>query len=281
MSYKQDIADYYKQTQDHYKIWWKLDKGLSLHYGLWEEGTNDFVTALGNTNKKMAALAKVTEGAKVLDAGCGVGGAAIYLAKNLKANCIGITLSEEQKVDAIRYASENNVSSLVDFQIQDYLNTTFEDNTFDVVWACESMTSAPSKYEFLQEASRILKPGGRIVVSDYFLAESVKREEHKIILDWEKSWALGPMCSVHELETFGKDFNLKLTKNKNFSEQILPSAKRMYKSYLYGLLPSEIYNLIHPKVSRFAKHHYKSGLYQYKALKKGLWQHHMVVFTKL
>ena len=281
MSYKQDIADYYAQTQDHYKIWWKLDKGLSLHYGLWEKDTKDFVSALANTNKNMAAMAEVSEGAKVLDAGCGVGGAAIYLAKNYNANCIGITLSEEQKADAIRYASKNKVSDLVNFQIQDYLNTDFEDNTFDVVWACESMTSAPSKYEFLQEASRILKPGGRIVISDYFLAKGIKREEHQIILDWEKSWALGPLCSVREMETFGEDFNLKLTKNRNFSEQILPSAKRMYKSYLYGLVPSEIYNLFHPKVSRFAKHHYKSGLYQYKALRKGLWQHHMVVFTKL
>lgn len=228
----------------------------------------------------MAALSGVTEGAKVLDAGCGVGGAAIYLAKNHKVHCIGITLSEEQKADAIRYAKEKKVSDLVDFQIQDYLNTTFEGNTFDVVWACESMTSAPSKYEFLQEASRILKPGGRIIVSDYFLAEGVKREEHQILLDWEKSWALGPMCSLSELEAFGEDFSLKLTHNKNFSKEILPSAKRMYKSYLYGLLPSEIYNLFHRKVSRFAKHHYKSGMYQYMALKKGLWQHHMIVFKK-
>ena len=280
MSYKQDIADYYAQTQNHYKIWWKLDKGLSLHYGLWENDTKDFVTALGNTNRKMAALAEVTGGSKVLDAGCGVGGAAIYLAKNHKANCVGITLSEEQKADAERYALENQVSDLVEFQIQDYFNTNFADNTFDVVWACESMTSAPSKYEFLQEACRVLKPGGRIVVSDYFLAEGVNRKEHQILLDWEKSWALGPLCSVNELQAFGKDFGLKLTQNKNFSEQVLPSAKRMYKSYLYGLVPSEIYNLFHPKVSRFAKHHYKSGLYQYKALKEGLWQHHMVVFTK-
>ena len=281
MSYKQDIADYYAQTKDHYKIWWKLDKGLSLHYGLWEEDTKDFVTALANTNKYMAAMAEVTEGSKVLDAGCGVGGAAIHLAKNHGAHCIGITLSEEQKADAMRYAEENEVSDRVAFQIQDYLNTTFEDDSFDVVWACESMTSAPSKYEFLHEASRLLKPGGRVIVSDYFLAEGVHRKDHQILLDWEKSWALGPLCSVSELEGYGKDFDLQLTQNKNFSKQILPSAKRMYRSYLYGLIPSEVYNLFHPKVSRFAKHHYKSGLYQYKGLKKGLWQHHMVVFEKV
>ena len=47
----------------------------------------------------------------------------------------------------------------------------------------------------------------------------------------------------------------------------------MYYAALLGALPSELYNLSHPNVSRFAKVHYKSGLYQYKALKRGLWKY--------
>ena len=280
MSYQKDIADYYAQTQVHYKTWWKLNKGLSLHYGLWQQGTKDFVTALGNTNQTMAQLSGVVAGSKILDAGCGIGGAAIYLATKHKAECIGITLSPTQKEEAESFAKLYQAEVLTEFQVQDYLNTNFKDETFDVVWACESMTSAPSKQAFLKEAHRVLKPGGRIVISDYFLAKDIDRTKTPLILNWEKSWALGPMCSVEELESFGSDFSLILKTNNDFSKEILPSARRMYLSYVLGLVPSELYNLFHPKVSRFAKHHYKSGLYQYKALKQKLWEYHMVVFEK-
>jgi len=54
----------------------------------------------------------------------------------------------------------------------------------------------------------------------------------------------------------------------------------MYVSSIAGALPSGIYNLFHPKVSRFAKKHYKSGYYQYKALKGGLWRYIIILAVK-
>jgi hypothetical protein len=54
----------------------------------------------------------------------------------------------------------------------------------------------------------------------------------------------------------------------------------MYLSSLAGALPSEIYNLFHPEVTRFAKTHYKSGYYQYKALMAGLWRYVIVLAVK-
>ena len=54
----------------------------------------------------------------------------------------------------------------------------------------------------------------------------------------------------------------------------------MYHTSIIGALPSEIYNLFHPKVSRFAKTHYKCGYYQYKALKEGLWKYWIMLAVK-
>jgi len=81
-----DIADYYNQTLNHYQLHWKLDTSKALHYGLWDKDTKNLSEALENTNKKIGKLTKIEEDEKVLDAGCGIGGTAIYLAS--KYNCM-------------------------------------------------------------------------------------------------------------------------------------------------------------------------------------------------
>jgi len=279
MDYKKNVSDYYKQTQNHYQKWWKLDSALSLHYGIWDESTPDFLSALANTNKIMAKMAAVKKGNRILDAGCGVGGAAIFLANTFNAKVTGITLSAEQQKRATQSAKELKAIS-ADFQIQDYLNTNFADQTFDVVWACESMTSAPNKLEFAQEVSRLLKPGGRLVVSDFFLSPKTDRKKEELIQKWEASWAMNAFLNTETFIGFCEENSMPLSQDSNFTKEITPSAKRMYQSYWGGLIPSEIYNFFHPKVSRYARHHYKSGLWQYKALQKNLWEYHTLVFVK-
>lgn len=54
----------------------------------------------------------------------------------------------------------------------------------------------------------------------------------------------------------------------------------MYYASLVGALPSELYNITHPKVSHFSKNHYKCGYYQYKALQKNLWKYYVILAEK-
>ena len=75
---KEEIADYYNQTLDHYKIWWNLSETQSVHYGIWHPDTPNFNEALRNTNREMATLAGIKPGQHVLDAGCGVGGSSLF-----------------------------------------------------------------------------------------------------------------------------------------------------------------------------------------------------------
>jgi MPBQ/MSBQ methyltransferase len=49
----------------------------------------------------------------------------------------------------------------------DALAMSFPDNSFDYVWACESGEHMPDKARYVQEMTRVLKPGGRIVVATW------------------------------------------------------------------------------------------------------------------
>jgi len=50
-------------------------------------------------------------------------------------------------------------------RVMDALAMEFPDNTFDLVWACESGEHMPDKKKYIEEMQRVLKPGGTLVVA--------------------------------------------------------------------------------------------------------------------
>ena len=243
LSTNQNIANYYNQTLNHYQNWWRLDNNLAVHYGIWDSQTKNFQEALANTNKVLMNFADINEGDQVLDAGCGVGGSAFYLAKQKNARVEGITLSDKQYKYANIKCSKLNLQQLVTFSIQDYNNTNFENNKFDVIWAIESITSAPEKQKFAKEAYRLLKPGGRLIIADYFKSDKIKEDPQSLLEKWQNLWSMAPFLRTTEYGNIFKYCGFELTKSKNVTKNIAPTAKRMYWSYIFGGPFAVIYNI--------------------------------------
>ncbi len=269
-----DIADYYNQTLNHYRRWWKLDKVMSVHYGYWDHSTRNFQEALLRLNDIMADMVQMETGFKVLDAGCGVGGSLFYLAEEYGINGFGITLSEKQLEFAEKLKSKSNFADSIGFKLEDYCSTSFPDNTFDVVWCIESITSTAEKEKFAREAYRLLKKHGKLIIADYY-----KISDHELLEKWRKTWSMAPFVNSKEFEKIIKSAGFVLIDDRNITGNIYPTSLKMYRASLLGALPSMLYNLTH-KTSRFAKTHYLSGVYQYKALKKGLWEYKIHLFEK-
>ena len=134
--------------------------------------TKDFIQAKYDFVDEMMKLGGITSNtdhtAKVLDVGCGVGGTSRYLAKNLgpDAEVTGITLSPNQVKRATELAREQGVPN-VNFRVMNALQMEFPDNSFDVVWACESGEHMPDKKAYIDEMMRVLKPGGKFVMATW------------------------------------------------------------------------------------------------------------------
>ena len=142
------------------------------------------------------------EPARVLDVGCGIGGTSRHLAKRLGPNSKvqGITLSPNQVKRATELAAAQGVDN-ASFQVMNALEMDFPDNTFDLVWACESGEHMPDKKKYVEEMIRVLKPGGTIVIATWCQRETppefTPEEEANLKFLYEE-WAHPYFVSIEE-----------------------------------------------------------------------------------
>lgn len=165
---KQKIVKYYDECFIDYRLFWLDSKNLAMHYGYWDEDTRTHSDSLLHMNRAVSRAINIEPGARILDAGCGIGGSSIWLAKNFDVHVTGITLTASQVPRAEKYARYRGVGDRVNFLEADYCETPFADESFDIVWGLESICYAVRKQSFVEEAYRLLRPGGQLVVADGF-----------------------------------------------------------------------------------------------------------------
>ena len=100
---------------------------------------------------------------KILECGCGVGGVIKQIASlHPDTDIHGINISDGQVKIANEVLKDFKNTSI---SIQDFTNTNYDDNTFDIVYFCESM--GYSNFEkTIKEAVRILKPEGKLYINE-------------------------------------------------------------------------------------------------------------------
>lgn len=104
---------------------------------------------------------------RILDIGCGIGGSSLYLAQNYQAEVVGVSLSPVQVNRAKERAKTAGLENSCQFHVANALDLPFESSSFDWVWSLESGEHMPNKAQFLQEAWRMLKPGGRLILATW------------------------------------------------------------------------------------------------------------------
>ncbi|CAK7268941.1 hypothetical protein SEPCBS57363_003349 [Sporothrix epigloea] len=217
---KERIKQHYDLASDYYVSLW----GEHIHHGYWptdeSKATESKETAQANLIRLLLSMAGLDianseKTLSVLDVGCGVGGTSRYLASELGARVTGITISTRQVELATKLAKVTAGNNEADVAVDGFLpvgkgqvrfleldaekmGNHFEKDaaTFDVVWISEALSHFPDKALFFRNAQRVLKPGGKLVLADWFKAEDLDAKAFDAdIKPIEDGMLLPPMCT--------------------------------------------------------------------------------------
>jgi ubiquinone/menaquinone biosynthesis C-methylase UbiE len=146
-----------------------------LHWGYWETPNSPDVTVSGYAHamqgltRQHLLQVEIRSGQRIVDVGCGLGGTISLLNDEHQGlQLIGLNIDERQLAVArekvrVREGSENTI----EFIHGDACCLPFEDHSVDIILSIECIFHFSSRESYLAEVKRVLRPGGRLVVSDF------------------------------------------------------------------------------------------------------------------
>lgn len=267
------VGEYYDKCGWHYRLFWTDNESLAMHYGFWEQDTTSKKEALINQYREIIEIMQPAPGEQVLDAGCGIGGASFWVAEKTGANVVGITISENQLKTANKLLNGRNkhLSENIGFEKRNYLNTGFAEKKFDKIFGIESFCYAyPHPEKLFREMHRILKDGGKLLVSDGIcLRQAQNSEEKKMLEKFCCGFKLSGVNTAGEIIGALERCGFRNIKHINKTEQIKKNRNILYWRAVF----------IHPflrllgklkLVAKVQSEHGYAPIFQKKLIEKGI-----------
>jgi cyclopropane fatty-acyl-phospholipid synthase-like methyltransferase len=186
----------------------------AIHRELWGPGVTDHREALHHAHALVVDQLGPDD-RRVLDLGCGVGTAAMYVAQRRAVEVVGVSISPEQIRLAKRFADRDGpLRGDVRFEVGDFTALPQHLSGFDVAFAIESFVHADRASAFFREVAGALNAGGSLVVVDDFRTGD---SDDGRIDDFRTGWHAPNLVTVPEAATIAADSGLELVVSRDLS----------------------------------------------------------------
>jgi arsenite methyltransferase len=167
------------------------------------------------------AMAEIKKGDAVLDLGSGAGFDCFLAAARVgnEGSVVGVDMTEEMVKKAVDNARKYGYSN-VEFVLGDIEKLPLEDNSFDIAISNCVINLAPDKDKVFRETWRVLKPGGKMFVSDIVLLQELPEEmrQDEKLLSGCVAGALMKEDYISKIEKAGFEVEI-LSEDKDISKK--------------------------------------------------------------
>jgi ubiquinone/menaquinone biosynthesis C-methylase UbiE len=194
--------------------------------------------------------AKLLRGKHLLEIGCGMGFDSLeFLKRGVRVTATDLTPS------AIRLAGRHFEIEQVkpqEVRVENVLQLSFRDNTFDAVWANGVLHATGDTRRAIQEVRRVLKPGGRAIISHFYRKPSwmyvLSRFGKENIEYKEEDPPVNEFYTEKEILAMFTGFDVIEAVQEHY--RALPVCREGLKAalYTYGFMP--VYNLLPRRIAK-------------------------------
>jgi len=156
---KKNISYHYDLGNQFYKLW--LDETMTYSSAIFSKQNKSLEEAQIQKYSKLANLAEIKKGDKILEIGCGWGGFSEFLARNYDCDITAITISQEQFNYAKKRIKKAKLDKKININYCDYRNIQ---GKFDKILSIEMFEAVGKNYweTFFKKLKSILSPNGII-----------------------------------------------------------------------------------------------------------------------
>jgi len=226
-----NIIRYYDSNTPRFLRFGQGAESAAIHRAVWAEGVASRRQAMEYVNTLVEEAIRETNGRRVLDIGCGIGGSLAFLAGRIQAQFCGLTISAVQGEIGRRFLRDRGCGDRCSILVGDFTEDGWlreleaEDvrgsesaagfksfksfksfkngGKFDTAFAIESFLHMRDPESFFKRAAECLREGGQLLICDDFLAEEYRGEAlppgiDRLVGRFRRGWQVQTLMSVQE-----------------------------------------------------------------------------------
>jgi MPBQ/MSBQ methyltransferase len=223
-----DLETYYTEAGMDYRAW---SRNFNMHFGFYRWGMNPLrlERMLEEMSRQVFRRLDLVTGMKVLDLGCGLGAPARDLIAEHEVAVTAVTKVEWQIAMARKLsAAALSPRGSVEWMLGDYTSLDLPTGSYDAAFSIEASCHAAgsSKEPFVEECSRLLGEGAKLVVADGFMKRSVGLPGwYAALLGYmTRSWAVERFADLADFSACLERHGLDVLSTEEISWRIAPSV---------------------------------------------------------
>jgi cyclopropane fatty-acyl-phospholipid synthase-like methyltransferase len=213
-----DVQAYYDRNTPLFLRYGSSPEMQTIHRSLWLKGTWRLKDALATSNNFVLeqARAMARPDLAILDLGCGVGATLFHILGGLDGlgKGVGLTLSAVQAKMA-ESARKTMRMTNTSFVQGDFHQVPLK-GPFDLIYSIEALIHAQQPHQYLAEVSRLLAPGGRLIVLDDFYTTTDPYAQLWLNA-YKEGWYVPNMQTSQDMTATARDFGLTLVETRDLT----------------------------------------------------------------